>query len=117
MQTISSTDILPDHLAAFIRETCPWMDETWEADSIGYVFVLDDGDVGTTTINPLPSEDYMTIDFATFDLWEYPAIHDPITGYWNVVAILGQEYGCTLFMSLAFVESIPELNRRLEEIR
>jgi len=117
MLTISSTDHLPDHLAVFIRETCPWMDDGWEPDSIGYLFVLDDDDIGTTTINPIPKENYLVIDFATFDLWEEPTIQDPVTGYWNVVAILGQEFGCTVFMSDAFVESIPELKRRLEEMR
>lgn len=110
MQTISSTDQLPDHLAAFIWETCPWMDDGFE---VGYIFVLDDDDIGTTTINPLPEEDYLQLDLATFDLWEEPSIQDPATGYWNVVAILGQEFGCTLFLSAGFVASIPELKRRL----
>jgi len=114
MQTISSTDQLPDHLTVFIRDTCPWLDDGFE---VGYIFVLDDYDIGMTTINPLPKEDYLQIDLATFDLWEEPAIHDPATGYWNVVAILGQEFGCTLFLADTFVNSIPALQRRLEEIR
>lgn len=114
MQSISSTDQLPDLLAEFIWETCRWMNDGLE---VGYIFVLDDEDIETRTINPLPKEDYLQIDLATFDFWEEPAIHDPKTGYWNVVAILGQEFGCTLFMSARFVESIPELKRRLEEIR
>jgi len=117
MKTISSMDQLPDHLVVFIRETCPWINESWEPDSIGYVFVLDDDDIETTTINPLPKEDCKTIDLVTFDFWEEPSIHDPLTGYWNIVAILGQEFGCTLFMSTGFVESIPAIKRRLEEIR
>lgn len=111
MQTISSTDQLPDHLAEFIWETCPWMNDGFE---VGYIFVLDDDDIGTTTINPLPE---VQLDLATFDCWEEPAIQDQATGYWNVVAIIGQEFGCTLFMSTGFVASIPSLQRRLEEIR
>ena len=107
MQTISSIDQIPDHLAEFIWETCPWMTDGFE---VGYIFVLDDDDIGTTTIHPLL---YLEIDLATFDLWEDPAIQDPATGYWNVVAIFGQECGCTLFMSDAFVNSIPTLKRRL----
>jgi len=113
MKTISSIDKLPDHLAVFIRESCPWMDDGWEPDSMGYLFVLDDDDIGVTTINPLPKEEYLQIDLATFDLWEEPPIHDPVAGYWNAVVILGQEFGCTLFMSAGFVESIPALKRRL----
>jgi len=62
MKTIGRIDKLPDLLSVFIRETCPWMDEDWEPDSIGYLFVLDDDDIGTTTINPLPKEDYFAID-------------------------------------------------------
>ncbi len=84
---------------------------------VGYIFVLDDEDIRTTTINPIPKEEYLQIDLATFDLWEAPAIQDQVTGSWNVVAILGQEFGCTVFMSDAFVNSIPELQRRLEEMR
>lgn len=114
MLIISSADQLPNHLAAFIRETCPWMTEGFE---VAYILVLDDEDIGTTTINPLPGEDYLQIDLVTFDLWGEPAIKDPATGYWNVVAILGQEFGCTLFMSAGFVNSIPALQGRLEEIR
>jgi len=76
MKTISSMAQPPDHLAVFILETCPWMDESWELDNIGYVFALDDNDIGTTTINPLPE---VQIDLATFDLWEEPAIHAPQT--------------------------------------
>lgn len=114
MLAISSTDQLPDHLAGFIRKACPWMNEGFD---VGYIFVLDDEGIGTTTINPLLREDYLTIDLVTFDYWEEPAIQDHATGYWNVVAILGQEFGCTLFMSAGFVDSIPTLKRRLEEIR
>lgn len=117
MKTISSIDQLPDHLAKFIREACPWMDESWDPVSIGYVFVLDDDDIGTTTINPIPKENYLHIDLVTFDFWEAPAFYDSVTGYWNVVAILGQEFGCVLFMSDEFVDSIPELKRRLEGMR
>jgi len=74
MKTICRIDRLPDHLAVFIWETCPWMDESWEPDSVGYIFVLDDGDIGTATMNPIPEENYFAIDLITFDLWEAPAI-------------------------------------------
>ena len=59
----------------------------------------------------------MTIDLDNFDLWEAPAIYDQGTCYWNVVAILGEEYGCTLFLSSGFVASIPALQERLKTIQ
>jgi hypothetical protein len=121
MKTIGSIkDLLnlPSDLTMFILSSCPWMAEPWEAESIGYVFVLDEGDVHEVcTVPHLEESDNMTIDLETFDLWEVPAIFDSVSGYWNVVAILGQEYGCTLFMSSGFVLSIPELHRRLLGIK
>jgi hypothetical protein len=107
----------------FILESCPWMTAQWEPESIGHVFVLDDHDIhevsAICTVPHIEESDYravMTIDLATFDLWEVPAIYDKVTGYWNVVAILGEEYGCTLFMSSGFVASIPELQQRHNDI-
>jgi hypothetical protein len=109
-------------LRVFILESCPWMTEQWEPESIGYVFVLDERDIREVSaiclVPHVKEHDYraaMTIDLATFDLWEFPAIYDPTTKYWNVVAILGEEYGCTLFMSSGFVASIPSLKERLQE--
>lgn len=82
-------------LAMFILVACPLMGEPREAESHGYVNVFDDQAEKTICTAPHnEDEDYraaMTIDLDTFDLWEYPAIHDPITGYWYVVAVLGQE--------------------------
>jgi hypothetical protein len=121
MKTIASIGellSLPSDLTVFILSSCPWMSEPWDAESIGYVFVLDDDDNHEVcTVPHIEESSYLTIDLETFDLWEAPAILDTETGYWNVVAILGQEYGCTLFMSSGFVESIPELHRRLQELR
>lgn len=123
MKTISSISELLHvkvDLAVFILESCPWMSEQWDPASIGYVFVLDEGDEKSICTVPHIEDDdnykaAMSIDLETFDLWEYRAICDPVTGYWNVVTILGQEYGCTLFMSSAFVAGIPELQQRLQK--
>lgn len=54
MKDISSINRLSGKLAESIRETQPWIDESWEAECIGYVFVLDDSDIGPTIINLLP---------------------------------------------------------------
>ena len=114
------TDLEPD-LLKFILGSCPWITEGWDPESTGFVFLLDDNDNHKIcTVPHIPFSDYrdsMTIDLATFDLWEAPAYHDPTIGYWNVVAILGQEYGCSLFMSNRFVESIPVLHERLQNIK
>jgi hypothetical protein len=127
MKTIGSIGevlSLPSDLGMFILESCPWMAEQWEPENIGYVFVLDDRDIrevsAICTVPHVKERDYraaMTIDLATFELWEAPAIYDPTTKYWNVVAILGEEYGCTLFMSTEFVASIPSLQERLQTIQ
>ncbi len=117
--SISEVLSLQSELGMFILESCPWMADQWEPESIGYVFVLDESDINeVSAICIVPHiEDYMTIDLVTFDLWEVPAIYDHATGYWNVVAILGEEYGCTLFLSFGFVASIPTLHQRLNEIK
>jgi len=47
MLTISNTDQLPDHLAEFIRDDSPWIDDGFET---GDIFVIDDEDIGTTII-------------------------------------------------------------------
>lgn len=123
MKTISSIKgltVLEPALVKFILGSCPWIAEEWDAEEIGFVFVLEDSDKVTSVCTVPRIPDYresMTIDLATFDLWEAPAYHDPTTGYWNVVAILGQEYGCALLMSSGFVESIPALHERLQEHR
>ena len=127
MNTIGSIrDVLNlnSDLSWFILESCPWMADQWEPESIGYVFVLDESDIrDVSTICTVPhieEGDYreaMTIHLATFDLWEAPAIHDKRSGHWNVVAILEEEYGCTLLLSSGFVASIPLLQERLKTIQ
>lgn len=116
---------LESDLTMFILESCPWLREEWIPESLGYLFVLDSNDIQQvtsviTTPHLIGSDDnyieQMTIDLERFDYWEKPAIYDQATGYWNVVAILGEEYGCTLFMSSDYVESIPALQQRLNLI-
>ena len=121
MKTIGSISgllSLQSDLGMFILESCPWMAEQWEPENIGYVFVLDESDIHEVcTVPHIDQSNHMTIDLETFDLWEAPAIYDDASGYWNVVAILGEEYGCTLFLSSGFVASIPALHQRLHDIK
>ena len=121
--SISEVLSLPGDLGIFIMESCPWMAEEWQPENIGYVFVLDDRDINEVssicTVPHIEESEYresMSIDLATFDLWETPAVYDEVTGYWNVVAILGEEYGCTVFLSSGFVASIPSLQDRIKAI-
>ena len=118
--SISEVLSLPGDLGMFILESCPWMAEDWEPEIIGYVFVLDDRDINEVssicTVPHIEDRESTTIDLATFDLWETPSIYDEVTGYWNVVAILGEEYGCAVFLSSGFVASIPSLQERLKAI-
>ena len=123
MKTIGSINevlSLPSDLGMFILESCPWMAEEWQPENIGYVFVLDDRDINEVssicTVPHIEDRESMTIDLATFDLWETPSFFDDTTGYWNVVAILGEAYGCSVFLSSGFVASIPILQDRLKAI-
>ena len=129
MKIIDGIEGLVDHdidLVKFILGSCPWIAEGWDPESTDFVFLLDDADshkvTSVCTVPDIPESetDYresMTNDLATLDLWKASAYHDPTTGYWNVVAILGQEYGCVLFMSSGFVESIPAMHQRLQDIK
>jgi hypothetical protein len=111
-------------LTMFIFETCPWMRDGWDPTEIGYLFILDENDINEQiTIDTVPHEDdqeyidSMMIDLKTFDLWEHPSIQDEKTGYWNVVAIIAGEYGCGVFLSPEYVQSIPDLQQRLMSIK
>ena len=109
----------------FITDVCPWIDD-WDPQILGYIFILGDEDIGNVDsvciVPHIPDgqddsyKESMTIDLKTFDLWETPAIYFEI-GYWNVVAVFGQDYGCTVFLADGFVSLIPELEERLEDIR
>lgn len=124
---LSEVLTLQGDLTIFILSSCPWIAEGWDPESTGFVFLLDDDDshkiTSVCTVLHIDESDTdyresMTIDLATFDLWEAPAYYDaPTTDYWNVVAILGQEYGCSLFMSSGFVESITALHSRMQDIK
>jgi hypothetical protein len=77
MKTISSTSDLLDlngDLATFILESCPWIAEGWDPESMSYVFLLDEKDNHKIcTVPHIPEDETayresMTIDLATFDL-------------------------------------------------
>ncbi len=113
-------------LASFIRQISPWVDDEWNPEEIGYLFVLGEEDVGTrNSVCAVPSAltddgqyiKIMTIDLETYDLWESPSFYDENADHWNVVAIFGNDYGCSIFMSSAFVQSIPSLEKRMESIQ
>jgi len=59
----------------------------------------------------------MTIDLETYDLWESPSYYDENSDYWNVVAIFGNDYGCSIFMSAAFVQSLASLQKKIKSIQ
>lgn len=109
-------------LAKFIMYSCPWIAGDWNAEEIGFVFVLEDSDK-ITSVCAVPHildtdyRDLMTINLESYDLWESPAFYDEDAGYWSVVALFGQEYGCVLFLSDGFVRSIPALHANLQDIK
>jgi len=53
----------------------------------------------------------MTIDLETFDMWEGDAIQDQQIGYWNVLGIVGQEYGFSIFLSESLAQLLPGFRR------
>lgn len=130
MKVIGNIDevmALNSQLASFIMASCPWVAEDWDPARLGFIYVLDDDDINIVkSVCIVPQElcagdeDYqsaMTIDLEKFDLWEPPALYDKQSGYWNTVAVFGQEYGCSLLLSSGFVASIPALHGRLQCIQ
>ena len=129
MKTISSIEDLVDldiNLVKFILGSCPWVTKEWSAEDFGFVFVLEDSDrEEVTSVCTVPHidmsdtdyRDLMTINLESYDLWESPAFYDEGAEYWSVVALFGQDYGCVLFLSAGFVESMPALLRNLQDIK
>lgn len=113
-------------LVAFIMSSCTWLTGSWRPEEIGYIFIINDDDICTMSslcIAPdiLEDEDQsyrqsVTIDLAAFDLWE-SAVFDPASCYWEAVAIVGQEYGCSVFISDIFVRSVPGLLENLIKVQ
>lgn len=117
---------LSEDLVKFIKRISPWIQDEWDPQAIGYIFVLnlEDAYLQKTicTVPHAPFDDIqyiasMTIDLETYDLWESPSYFDEVSGYWNVVAILGGDYGCSLFMSAEFVHSLPRLHQTLKDLQ
>lgn len=122
--SVEEIEFLDKKLAKFIAHCCPWIGEGWDPTRIGWIFVLGDIDVKAARSLCIVPHAYgsdsrvyrssMTFDLTTFDLWEEPVLRDKATGFWNAVAILGQEFGFTVFMSPGLVDSLPELRATLE---
>lgn len=112
-------------LANFIREKSPWLSsDGWSAEDGGYTFVLSSLDavlmqrLCIVPHIPFDNTEYreiMTIEFSSFDTWEY-ANKDEATGYYQAVAVVGSVFGANIFMSEDFVASIPGLKQRLEKL-
>jgi len=107
-------------LSRFVSSTCPWIHDDWDPEQIGWIFILDQEDlemakalcvVPHVTGNNQEYKASMTINLETFDMWEGMAIQDQKTGYWNVVGIIGQEYGFSIFVSQALVGYLPNFRR------
>jgi len=112
---------LPNNLAQFVAISCPWLDDYWDPERIGWIFILDENDyeyARSLCIVPLRMKDdpeysaSMNIDLEEFDTWEGEAFHDEVSGYWNVVGIVGQEYGFVVFIADDLVEQLPNFKRR-----
>jgi len=111
---------LPKNLSQFISISCPWLDAYWDPEQIGWIFILEEDDLQyarSLCIVPQRLKDdpeytaSMHIDLEEFDTWEGEAFHDEVSGYWNVVGIVGQEYGFVVFIDDALVEQLPNFKR------
>jgi hypothetical protein len=126
ISNIKEVSTLQKDLAKFILYSCPWVeDDGWDPTQIGFIFILDDNDAHKVdSLCIAPHQDHrddnykeqMTINLESFDLWEIPSFYDKTSGYWNVVAVFGQEFGCAVFLSDGFVSSLPTLQARLQSI-
>jgi len=114
--------LLDARLSQFVFSACPWIGDEWEPEQIGWIYILDQEDleiakslcvVHHVTGNNQEYLASMTIDLETFDRWEGEAIQDPETGYWNVVGIVGQEYGFSIFVSQALVKLLPGFRKKI----
>ena len=112
---------LEERLCRFVSASCPWLDDHWEPERLGWIFILDENDLQyarSLCIVPHRLKDdpeysaSMTIDLEEFDAWEGEALHDLDSGYWNVVAVVGQEYRFSIFIADALVEQLPNFKRR-----
>ena len=101
---------LNEGLASFISASCPWIYDNWNPEQIGHIFVLDEEDLEYARCLPI-SPHAMTLDLEEFNMWEGEAIHDQ--GYWNVVGIVGQEFGFVLFLSNSIVQLLPNFKRNI----
>jgi hypothetical protein len=112
---------IDDGLARFVLSACPWIHDDWDPERIGWIFILDDNDLKLARSlcivphrmksDPVYSAS-MNIDLEEFDTWEGEAFHDEATSYWNVVAIVGQEYGFSIFIADSLVEQLPNFKLR-----
>lgn len=112
-------------LADFIRDKSPWLfDDDYDAETMGYTFVLSGHDnilvrelciVPHIAFDETEYREEMTIDFSTFDQWEY-ANRDEATGYYQAVLVIGSVYGANIIMSADFVRSITGLQERLNSL-
>lgn len=108
-------------LSRFVSSTCPWIHDDWDPEQIGWIFILSQEDLAVAsslcivphciTANNQEYTDSMTINLETFDMWEGKAVQDPETGYWNVVGIVGQEYGFSIFVAATLVGSLPNFRK------
>jgi hypothetical protein len=116
--TISEVLSLPEGLSQFISTTSPWIHDNWDPEQIGWIFVLDDNDLESArslNITPHNMDAPLIIDLDEFDLFEF-VISDPETDYWNLVAIVGQEYGFSVFLPNVLTNQLPNLRRQINHL-
>jgi len=113
--------LLDVKLSQFVFRTCPWIHDDWEPEQIGWIFILNKEDLKAArslcvvphcdSINDNEYMMSMTIDLEMFDTWEGQGIYDDASGYYNVVGIIGQEYGFTIFIEASLVQQLPKFKK------
>ena len=114
LSSINDVLRLNSDLSQFITSTCPWISPSWDPKQIGYIFVLDEDDLEDTLALPVAED--VSINLDLYNLFEGDPIYDPDTQYWNLVGIIGQEYGFSVFLPDKLINHLPNLRRKLNHL-
>jgi hypothetical protein len=100
---------LESDLVRFILDLFPWVQEEWNPEQRGFIFILEEDVTEATRALPISPniEGAVNIDLDTFNLWEGDAIFDTMSGHWNMVAVIGNDFDAYLFVSVALSPKLP----------
>ena len=86
-----------------------WLQKEWNPEQRCFIFILAEDVTEAARALPISPniEGAVNIDLDTFNLWEGDAIFDPMSGHWNMVAVIGNDFDAYLFVSVALSPKLP----------